>query len=221
MANMQQSEGEAQDLIKLEKRAATTDSQAFDESRHSSNAAHSSKDVFDSTGVDPVLTKKMALVNAAIDEIGMTPWHWNLFFLNGFGYAVDSVSPSTGKCDCHLPTYLQTLIVCQAIAQPAVTREYGSPNPPLAGVALASQIGLLVGAALWGFSADVIGRKLAFNTSLLSCAIFVVIAGAMPSYISFSAMSVSNTLIAEQRRLTCPGWRSILQAQEATTSSML
>ena len=41
---------------------------------------------------DPVLAQKMALVNDAIDEIGMTPFHWKLFFLNGFGYAVESVS---------------------------------------------------------------------------------------------------------------------------------
>ncbi|KAG8417009.1 hypothetical protein J3459_013062 [Metarhizium acridum] len=53
---------------------------------------------------------------------------------------------------------------------------------------MASQIGLLVGAGLWGFSADVIGRKLAFNTSLFSCAVFVIIAGGMPSYISFASL---------------------------------
>lgn len=41
--------------------------------------------------VDEVLAKKMASVNSAIDEIGMTPFQWKLFFLNGFGYAVDSV----------------------------------------------------------------------------------------------------------------------------------
>jgi len=34
----------------------------------------------------------MALVNAAIDEIGTIPFQWKLFFFNGFGYAVDSVS---------------------------------------------------------------------------------------------------------------------------------
>lgn len=50
------------------------------------------KEVWDSTAVDHVLAKKMALVNNAIDEIGMTPFQWKLFFLNGFGYAVDSVS---------------------------------------------------------------------------------------------------------------------------------
>lgn len=50
------------------------------------------REVWDSTAVDSVLAKKMALVNNAIDEIGMTPFQWKLFVLNGFGYAVDSVS---------------------------------------------------------------------------------------------------------------------------------
>lgn len=49
-------------------------------------------EIYDSTNVDPILARKMALVNSAIDEIGMTPFQWKLFFLNGFGYAVDSVS---------------------------------------------------------------------------------------------------------------------------------
>jgi hypothetical protein len=49
------------------------------------------KELYDSTVIDPVLARKMTLVNNAIDEIGMTPFQWKLFFLNGFGYAVDSV----------------------------------------------------------------------------------------------------------------------------------
>jgi hypothetical protein len=128
-------------------------------------------ELIDTSAVDDVLTKKMALVNAAIDEIGMTPFQWKLFFLNGYGYAVDSL-----------------LVSCQSIAQTAVTQQWGSPTAKIQGVALASQVGLLVGAAVWGFSADIIGRKLAFNTSLFICAAFVLIAGGMPSYISFSAM---------------------------------
>ena len=63
-------------------------------------------------------------------------------------------------------------------------------------MALASQIGLLVGAAVWGFSADVIGRKLAFNSSLFICTIFVLIAGGMPNFVSFCAMSVDSHLEA-------------------------
>ncbi|KAL1965891.1 hypothetical protein VTN77DRAFT_5024 [Rasamsonia byssochlamydoides] len=137
----------------------------------SSDSIDLRRELINTSAVDPALTKKMALVNSAIDEIGMTPFQWKLFFLNGFGYAVDSL-----------------LIVCQSIAQPAVTQEFGNPSKYIAGVSLASQVGLLVGAALWGFSADVIGRRLAFNTSLFICAVFVLIAGAMPSYVSFSTM---------------------------------
>jgi sugar phosphate permease len=128
-------------------------------------------EVIDTTTTDRVLANKMALINSAMDEIGMTRFHWKLFFVLGFGYAVDSA-----------------LVVCQAIAQPAVTQEYGSPTKNIAGIALASQIGLLVGAAGWGFTADIIGRKMAFNTSLFMCAVCVLIAGAMPNYISFAAM---------------------------------
>jgi hypothetical protein len=36
----------------------------------------------------------MALVSEAIEDIGMTPFHWKLFVLTGFGYAVDSVRSS-------------------------------------------------------------------------------------------------------------------------------
>ncbi|KAH9828857.1 putative sugar transporter [Teratosphaeria destructans] len=82
--------------------------------------------VLDPTATDPILAAKMALLNTAIDEIGMTPWQWTLFLLNGFGYAVDSL-----------------LIVCQSIAQPAVAQEFPQPSTRIQGVALASQIGLL------------------------------------------------------------------------------
>lgn len=47
-------------------------------------------DILSREGVDPVLSAKMHLVNNAIDEIGFTGYHWRLFVLNGFGYAVDS-----------------------------------------------------------------------------------------------------------------------------------
>lgn len=54
-------------------------------------SSDSLKEVFSMEGFDPVLAKKMALVNEAIDRIGMTTFQWKMFLLNGFGYAVDSV----------------------------------------------------------------------------------------------------------------------------------
>ncbi|KAL3472072.1 MFS general substrate transporter [Aspergillus californicus] len=121
--------------------------------------------------IDLALTTKMTLVNAAIEEIGMTPFHWKLFFLNGFGYGADSL-----------------LVLCQSISQSPVTQQFGSPDKYITGISMASQVGLLVGAAAWGLSADIIGRRLAFNSSLFICSIFVLIAGAMPNYISFASM---------------------------------
>ena len=60
------------------------------------------KEIYDASLIDPVLAKKMALVNNAIDEIGMTPFQWKLFFFNGFGYAIDSVCSTShqGKPPC-------------------------------------------------------------------------------------------------------------------------
>ena len=46
------------------------------------------KEVWDATAVDPVLAKKMALINDAIDEVGMTPWQWKV----GFDQRKDHVS---------------------------------------------------------------------------------------------------------------------------------
>ena len=67
-------------------------SEVDDHAGSSESSIDLQKEVFDTTKIDPVLTKKMALINEAIEEIGMTPFQWKLFFLNGFGYAVDSVS---------------------------------------------------------------------------------------------------------------------------------
>lgn len=46
---------------------------------------------------DPVLKRKMALMSEAIEQIGMTPFHWKLFVLTGFGYAVDSVGLDSSR----------------------------------------------------------------------------------------------------------------------------
>ena len=68
--------------------ATASQSSSNEGSPHSKERAG---EVYELTGFDPVLAKKIAAVNDAIDEIGLTPYHWKLFCLNGFGYAVDSV----------------------------------------------------------------------------------------------------------------------------------
>jgi hypothetical protein len=113
---------------------------------------------------DPVINAKMHLVNNAIDEIGFTPYHAKLFCLNGFGYATDSL-----------------LLLVQSIIAGNAAQEF---NPGFKnGLTIAVYVGMLVGALWWGLSADIIGRRLAFNVSLLWSAIFAVLAGTSPNWV--------------------------------------
>ncbi|CAM1506160.1 Fc.00g058010.m01.CDS01 [Cosmosporella sp. VM-42] len=123
-------------------------------------------DILDLQDLDPALNHKMHLVNNAIDEIGWTPYHTKLFFLNGFGYAVDSMI-----------TLFQSIIATQAF------REFGEKGYAN-GLTIATYVGMLLGALFWGLSADVIGRKHAFNISLFICSISCIVAGAMPNWAS-------------------------------------
>lgn len=50
------------------------------------------------------------------------------------------------------------------------------------GLTIAAYVGMLTGAIVVGFSADVIGRKYAFNISLLVCSVSCIVAGAMPNW---------------------------------------
>lgn len=50
------------------------------------------------------------------------------------------------------------------------------------GLTIAAYSGMLTGAIFWGFSADIIGRKYAFNISLFICSVSCIIAGAMPNW---------------------------------------
>lgn len=56
------------------------------------------------------------------------------------------------------------------------------------GAQLGFYIALLAGALFWGGSADIIGRKWAFNFSLLTSAIFAITAGAAPSYAAWATL---------------------------------
>lgn len=51
------------------------------------------------------------------------------------------------------------------------------------GLTIAVYVGMLTGALFWGLSADIIGRRFAFNVSLMICSIFAIIAGSSPNWI--------------------------------------
>ncbi|KAF7554678.1 hypothetical protein G7Z17_g2730 [Cylindrodendrum hubeiense] len=117
--------------------------------------------------LDPVLAAKTHLVNEAMNEIGWTRFHLKLFCLTGFGFAVDSMA-----------AFLQSVAASQAYL------EIGSGRYPTAAT-MTLYSGLLVGALFWGFSADMIGRRIAFNTTLFIASIATIAAGAAPNWIAF------------------------------------
>ncbi|KAK4937230.1 Filamentous Growth Regulator [Elasticomyces elasticus] len=124
----------------------------------------SDDEVFSMSEVDPVLDAKMRLVNRTMDEIGWTNLHLKLFFLNGFGYAADSL-----------------ILALQAVTSSQAALEF---QPSFSyGLNVAVYTGMLLGVLFWGLGADVIGRRFAFNISLFSSSIFAIVAGASPSWI--------------------------------------
>ncbi|KAM3480180.1 hypothetical protein MY8738_005076 [Beauveria namnaoensis] len=129
---------------------------------------HSGRDILGMQDMDPALNQKMHLVNNAIDEIGWTNYHLKLFFLNGFGYCVDSM-----------------ILLFQSVISGPAYKEFGSHGYKNA-LTIAVYSGMFTGAIFWGFSADVIGRKYAFNISLFICSVACVVAGAMPSWASLA-----------------------------------
>ncbi|KZV97996.1 membrane transporter [Exidia glandulosa HHB12029] len=141
-------------------------------------------DILSMEHTDPVLDAKMRLVNNAIDEIGFTAYQWKMFFLNGFGYAVDSL-----------------ILLIQGIIASQAALEF-HPSYALA-MTIAAYVGMLLGAIFWGFSADIIGRRFAFNCSLLFCSIFAIVAGASPNwpvlglFIALSAFGGGGNLVLD------------------------
>ncbi|KAF2815389.1 MFS general substrate transporter [Mytilinidion resinicola] len=142
------------------------------------------EDILQLEHTDPVLNAKMHLVNDAIDEIGFTTYQWKLFVLNGFGYAVDSL-----------------ILLIQSIIADRAALEFKPSYPK--GMTIAAYSGMLAGALFWGIGADVIGRKLAFNVSLMICSVFAILAGASPNwyvlglFIALSSFGAGGNLVLD------------------------
>ncbi|KAJ5895611.1 hypothetical protein N7495_007302 [Penicillium taxi] len=106
---------------------------------------------------------KANVLNQAIQEIGMGRYQWQLFVVIGFGWASDNLWP-----------------IVTSLILPPVAYEFKVSKKPL--FTLAQNIGLLVGAVLWGFGCDVYGRKWAFNLTIGVTAVFGLIAAGSPNF---------------------------------------
>ncbi|KAF5567547.1 synaptic vesicle transporter SV2 [Fusarium phyllophilum] len=116
--------------------------------------------IFSMAEIDPVLDAKMRLINKTMDEIGWTNMHLKLFFLNGFGYAADSL-----------------ILALQAVTAGQAALEF---RPAFSyGLNVAVYTGMLVGVLFWGLER----MSSAVVISLFLSSVFAIAAGASPNWI--------------------------------------
>ncbi|KAK0100587.1 hypothetical protein ONS95_007045 [Cadophora gregata] len=108
-------------------------------------------------------TRDIRTDGVQIQEIGMGWYQWQLFIVVGFGWANDNLWP-----------------IVTSLILPAIVNEFHPTRKPY--LALAQNIGLLIGAMFWGFGCDVFGRRWAFNATLGITAIFGMIAAGSPNF---------------------------------------
>ncbi|KAK7059872.1 putative MFS-type transporter PB1E7.08c [Favolaschia claudopus] len=121
--------------------------------------------------VDAIYQAKARILNNALQDIGMGRYQWAVFVVTGFGWLSDNLWQ----------------VVVALILVPVIN-EFHAQGPFLK---LSQNIGLLVGAAFWGASADVWGRRLAFNLTLLIIGIFGVAVGASPNFVTLCALTAT------------------------------
>lgn len=74
------------------------------------------------------------------------------------------------------------MLLLQSIVAPQAFLELGGTGSYARALTIAVYVGMLVGAIFWGLSADIVGRRYAFNTTLFVCSLSAIIAGAMPNW---------------------------------------
>ncbi|KAL4930433.1 uncharacterized protein BDV17DRAFT_280717 [Aspergillus undulatus] len=113
---------------------------------------------------------KSELVSQCMEEIGMGWFQWKLFVVTGFGWVVDNFA-SQGIGSMQPPIQLEFRDIKEV--------SYSS---------VAYYVGLILGASFWGISSDLIGRKPAFNYTILIAGIFLCGAAGTMNFVAFSAM---------------------------------
>jgi MFS family permease len=104
----------------------------------------------------------------------MGRYQWQLFILCGFGWFADNL-------------WLQGI----ALTLNQVSQEFGVSSTHVRFTTASLFIGLCLGASMWGIASDVVGRRLAFNCTLLICGVFGICVGAAPTWIGVCGLSAS------------------------------
>lgn len=144
-------------LDKIEKEVNELDNKS------DSEGSRSSKDELEDSAT--LYDKKCLLVDKQIDTFGMGRYQWMIWSLCGLGYLID-------------------LMWAQAfglILSP-LQQELGFGNNETGKLSTAFSVGLTAGAFAWGIFVDVIGRRWAFNLTVLIACIFGLCLGAPDDY---------------------------------------
>ncbi|ORY16955.1 major facilitator superfamily domain-containing protein [Clohesyomyces aquaticus] len=109
--------------------------------------------------------RKCVLINREIDAMGMGKYQWYLWSLCGFGYMID-------------------LMWAQAfgLVLSPMQQELGFGPGQTGNLSTAFSSGLTAGAFVWGVLVDIIGRKWAFNLTVLISSIFGLCLGIPDTY---------------------------------------
>ncbi|RAH61170.1 sugar transporter [Aspergillus piperis CBS 112811] len=123
------------------------------------------------SGHNSVYDRKAKIINKAIQDIGMGRYQWELYMLCGFGWTADNL-------------WLQGV----ALTLTPLSMEFGISESYVRFTTCALFVGLIVGATFWGLASDMIGRRLAFNTTLFLCGAFGLASGGGPSWVGTCAL---------------------------------
>ncbi|CAG7992124.1 unnamed protein product [Penicillium olsonii] len=120
---------------------------------------------------DTAYDRKAKVINRALQDIGMGRYQWQLFFLCGFGWTADNL-------------WLQGV----ALTLTPISYEFGISGTWVRFTTCALFLGLCLGASFWGVASDIVGRRLAFNTTLFLAGAFGLASGGGPSWIGTCAL---------------------------------
>ncbi|KAI0802744.1 sugar transporter [Xylaria sp. FL0064] len=108
---------------------------------------------------------KSKIINKAIQDIGMGRYNWQLFILCGFGWFADNL-------------WMQGV----SLTLPSLSGEFGVSEKQVRYTTSSLYIGLSIGSAVWGLGADIVGRRIAFNLTLLITSIFGTLTAFAPNW---------------------------------------
>ncbi|KAF3762941.1 MFS general substrate transporter [Cryphonectria parasitica EP155] len=116
-------------------------------------------------GIRSAYEMKSMIINKAVQDIGMGRYNWQLFVLCGFGWFADNL-------------WMQGV----SLILPSLSAEFSVSEKQVRYTTSWVYLGLCLGAFTWGLGSDILGRRIAFNATLLITAVFGLLVSLAPSW---------------------------------------